>query len=245
MVNYTLGDLIHDSFRVTHGMSAVFPQNGHEVTLSVDFFVLKFDGCFTVANNLTVIGFISNGKYFVTPYTARAIATLAENDFKEASFYVPFSALDYPKREEKRWRFLQEKAQKTPEENFSAECEKFCNEHHIGALPPLVMKKSFMIPVEGLRVKHVVYETHTYPVITQFKLDTLARDSLGTYYMNNGIVVFVYRDGHTYVTKGYKVIQYLNDAGYRENCMFVPFSNGEEIMHDAFREKWEAIRKWR
>lgn len=100
MVNYTLGDLIHDSFRVTHGMIAVFPQNGHEVTLSVDFFVLKFDGCFTVANNLTVIGFISNGKYFVTPYTARAIATLAENDFKEASFYVPFSALDYPKREE-------------------------------------------------------------------------------------------------------------------------------------------------
>ena len=85
----------------------------------------------------------------------------------------------------------------------------------------------------------------TYPVITQFKLDTLARDSLGTYYMNNGIVVFVYRDGRTYVTKGYKVIQYLNNAGYRERCMFVPFSNGEEIMHDAFRAKWEAIRKWR
>ena len=81
--------------------------------------------------------------------------------------------------------------------------------------------------------------------ITQFKLDNLARDSLGTYYMNNGIVVFVYRDGHTYVTKGYKVLQYLNDAGYREKCMFVPFSNGEEIMHDAFRAKWEAIRKWR
>lgn len=35
MVNYTLGDLIHDSFRVTHGMIAVFPQTGHEVTLSV------------------------------------------------------------------------------------------------------------------------------------------------------------------------------------------------------------------
>jgi hypothetical protein len=63
--------------------------------------------------------------------------------------------------------------------------------------------------------------------------------------MNNGIVVFVYRDGHTYVTKGYKVIQHLCDAGYREKCMFVPFSNGEEIMHDGFRAKWEAIRKWR
>ena len=34
MVNYTLGDLIHDSFRVTHGMIAVFPETGHEVTLT-------------------------------------------------------------------------------------------------------------------------------------------------------------------------------------------------------------------
>ena len=107
------------------------------------------------------------------------------------------------------------------------------------------MKKSFLIPNEGLRVKHVCYETFTYPIITQLKLDNLARDSLGTYYMNNGIVVFVYRDGHTYVTKGYKVIKHLCDAGYREKCMFVPFSNGEEIMHDGFRAKWESIRKWR
>ena len=38
MVNYTLGDLIHDSFRVTHGMIAVFPETGHEVTLSVRAF---------------------------------------------------------------------------------------------------------------------------------------------------------------------------------------------------------------
>jgi len=97
MVNYTLGDLIHDSFRVTHGMIAVFPQTGHEVTLSVDFFIAKFNGHYS-ANNSTTIGFICQNRYYVTPYTARAIATLAENGFIEASFYVPFSASDYPKR---------------------------------------------------------------------------------------------------------------------------------------------------
>lgn len=113
MVNYTLGDLIHDSFRVTHGMIAVFPQTGHEVTLSVDFFIAKFNGHYS-ANNSTTIGFICQNRYYVTPYTARAIATLAENGFIEASFYVPFSASDYPKREAKRWKFLQEKAKKTP-----------------------------------------------------------------------------------------------------------------------------------
>lgn len=41
MVNYTLGDLIHDSFRVTHGMIAVFPETGHEVTLSVGEYKFK------------------------------------------------------------------------------------------------------------------------------------------------------------------------------------------------------------
>ena len=111
MVNYTLGDLIHDSFRVTHGMIAVFPQTGHEVTLSVDFFIAKFNGHYS-ANNSTTIGFICQNRYYVTPYTERAIATLAENGFIEASFYVPFSASDYPKREAKRWKFLQEKAKK-------------------------------------------------------------------------------------------------------------------------------------
>lgn len=113
MVNYTLGDLIHDSFRVTHGMIAVFPQTGHEVTLSVDFFIAKFNGHYS-ANNSTTIGFICQNRYYVTPYTARAIATLVENGFIEASFYVPFSASDYPKREAKRWKFLQEKAKRHP-----------------------------------------------------------------------------------------------------------------------------------
>ena len=62
MVNYTLGDLIHDSFRVTHGMIAVFPQTGHEVTLSVDFFIAKFNGHYS-ANNSTTIGFICQNRY--------------------------------------------------------------------------------------------------------------------------------------------------------------------------------------
>lgn len=51
MVNYTLGDLIHDSFRVTHGMIAVFPETGHEVTLSVDFFIAKFNGHYSANNS--------------------------------------------------------------------------------------------------------------------------------------------------------------------------------------------------
>ena len=117
MVNYTLGDLIHDSFRVTHGMIAVFPETGHEVTLSVDFFIAKFNGHYS-ANNSTTIGFICQNRYYVTPYTARAIATLVENGFIETSFYVPFSASDYPKREAKRWKYMQENAKKTNKEKF-------------------------------------------------------------------------------------------------------------------------------
>ena len=100
---YSLGDLIHDSFRVTHGMIAVFPDTKHEVTLSVDFFVQKFNGCYAESNSM-VIGFIHQSKYYVAPYTTRAIAALVENSFKKANFYVPFSASDYPKRDEKRWR---------------------------------------------------------------------------------------------------------------------------------------------
>jgi len=111
MVNYTLGDLIHDSFRVTHGMIAVFPQTGHEVTLSVDFFIAKFNGHYS-ANNSTTIGFICQNRYYVTPYTARAIATLVENGFIETSFYVPFSALGLPEAWSKTVEVLAGKGKK-------------------------------------------------------------------------------------------------------------------------------------
>lgn len=61
--------------------------------------------------------------------------------------------------------------------------------------------------------------------------------------MNNGKVIFVYIDGKTYVTKGYKIIDELREAGYKEGELFVPFSNGEAIVDPFLKKKWDDIKK--
>ena len=69
----------------------------------------------------------------------------------------------------------------------------------------------------------------------------ISRNVLGYYSMNNGRTVFIYRDGHTYVTKGYWVIDKLKKAGYQRGSLFVPFSNGEQIVDPLLAAKWESI----
>ena len=75
-------------------------------------------------------------------------------------------------------------------------------------------------------------------------MDCTVTANVGTYYGNNGVVVFVYRDGRTYVHRGYKILNELHAAGYREEGQFVPFSNGEEIKDDGLRESWLKLRKF-
>ena len=82
-----------------------------------------------------------------------------------------------------------------------------------------------------------------YPVINQTFFDCTIPDHIGKFCTNNGRVVFVYRDGTTRVTKGYWILDALREAGYREAGLFVPFSNGEEILNLALRTSWEKISK--
>ena len=68
------------------------------------------------------------------------------------------------------------------------------------------------------------------------------RKSLGTYCQNNGRVVFVDDKGDTYVTPHcVEVIEILEAAGYRPGSLFVPLSNGERIVNDELRAKWEKL----
>lgn len=237
----TMEELIKDSIRVTLDMVAVFPQLGKEEAINVSEIVPKFPGRY--ATNNSTVAFVHSGSFYVTPYTRRAMSTLKANGFREADFYVPFSNWDYPKTEQSKWNSLKEKARKSHEEDFADNCAKFCDEHHIGAIGEETLQNCFMMPNDGVRVKHPHFEDCYYPIISNYCLDGNAVDALGTYCTNNGRVVFVYRDGHTYVTKGYKIISELRAAGYKEKSVFVPFSNGEVIQDYALKARWDSISK--
>lgn len=229
------------ALQVYPGMVTVWPQFSSEETLKLERHP-KFPGCYAV-NNSTVCFVTREGEIFVAPYTRNAIITLANAGFNQAEFNVPFSNWDYPKNEKAKWDYLRTKAEEAHKADFVSDCEKFCDSRGIGAISEETLKNCFLMPAEGVRVKHLYFENCYYPEINTLCLDCVAVDKLGKFCGNNGRVVFVYRDGRTYVTKGYKIMSELRAAGYKESGMFVPFSNGEVIMDPTLKARWDAITK--
>ena len=112
-----------------------------------------------------------------------------------------------------------------------------------GELSAETMERCFKIPRSGVPVKHLYYEDTVYPACNETMLDCTVADKLGSYCTNNGRVVFVYCDGHTYVAKGYWIVSELEHVGYSKSGLFVPFSNGEQITDFGLASQWEALTK--
>lgn len=237
-----IDSLKEEAVRVQNGTISVFPQfSNEEVVLSISELVPKFNGCYST-NNSTVC-FVSENEVFVTPQTRSVMRTLRSAGFSKENFYVPFSNWDYPKSERFKWRALCERATKSYGEDFAEDCANYCDEHHIGTISDETLQNCFEMPSTGVGVKYHGYDDCYYPIIISNCFDFTAVHNIGHYCTNNGKVVFVYRNGKTYVTKGYKIVTELRSAGYTESNLFVPFSNGEQIKDSTLRARWESIAK--
>lgn len=233
-----LEDLKKDSVAIEHPIKVSYPRNEESGMIDPDY-AAKFNGCY--ASNNSTLAYVCDGTLHVTPYTGAAINCLQAANLKFASFYVPFSNGDYPVEERVRWESLREMARKEYKEEFVAQCARWCDEHGFGELPEEVLSKCFEMPEKGVRVKHPYFENTYYPVINNDCLDCVGSEKIGSFCTNNGKVVFVYRNGKTYVAKGYKIIEDLRKAGYLEKGLFVPFSNGETIVDTVLANKWAAL----
>ena len=236
-----ISDVEKMAIKAINGMLVVWPQSNTIEGLEIAGMVPTFNGCYAV-NNATVC-FVNNDKVFVIPYMKEVMEILQANGFAEKHFYVPFSNWDYPKFEQKEWEDLQNEAKEAWRNAFVDDCKEYCASKGIKAISEATLAKCFKMPENGVEVEHIYFKTTYYPVITSTVLDCVAIDKLGTYTMNNGKVVFVYIDGKTYVAKGYKIVNELREAGYKEGELFVPFSNGEAIVDPFLQKKWDDIQK--
>lgn len=237
----TMNTLKEEAVRVYAGMIAVFPQLAQEEALNISELAPKFNGCY--ATNNSTVCFVSDNEVFVTPFTRFAMRCLHSAGYSEKHFYVPFSNGDYPKSEQFKWNSLREKALQSYEEDFVEDCASYCDKHHIGTISDETLQNCFEMPATGVVVKHHHFEDCYYPIIKSDCFDCIAADRIGHFCANNGRVVFVYRNGKTYVAKGYKILNELRAAGYTELGLFVPFSNGEQIQDYDLKVRWESITK--
>ncbi len=239
-MNSTLKELKRNSLKLYDGIVVVYPQFHQE-----DIFQLegepKFDGRHYAVNNSTV-AYVDEDGYYVCPWSRSVITVLHEAGFEEEDFYVPFSNWDYPKKEEATWQRLREVARHEAEYHFLQDCIEYSDKHGIDTLPDEIMENCVMIPTTGVEVRKEKFDDRIYPLLTCF--DCTINHKIATFNENNGIVVFIYYDGQTYVTKGRGILPVLKNKGYRKNeALFVPLSNGEEILDLDFKQKWASIKK--
>lgn len=229
------------SIRIENKIVAHWPQYATDEAIDMSGVIENFDHRFSRNNG--VICFVSENAAYVTPYTRKAEATLKRAGFAEDYFYVPFSNWDFPKFEEKKWEHLKKEAEAARNRDYENDCIDWCNEHGVGRLNDTVLWNCFKMPRTGVPVKHLYFEDTYYPLNTETILDWSAISRLGRFAANNGIIVFVNRDGHTYVAKGYGIIDDLLSAGFRPSSLFVPFSNGEQIRDHDLAARWAAVPK--
>ena len=202
----------------------------------------KFDDAYCV-NNSTIC-YVTGHEVYVTPCTKEAIATIKAAGLTHEHFYVPFSNGDYPRDQKVKWEQLLSDARESYYRDYENDCIAYCDKHRIKPLSEEIMERCFRIPRQGVPVKHPYYEDVVRPICgDEIIMDSTVTDKLGRFCANNGRVVFVYRDGHTYVTRGYKILDDLKAAGYKEAGLFVPFSNGETITDPYLASKWDQICK--
>ena len=185
-------------------------------------------------NNGTVC-WVMDGEIYAAPCTDELFGRLKEAGFRNGYFYVPFSNGDLPYHRTSEWQELCAEAIRLARKQFERDSEVWCNEHHIGSIDDRLLESCLRIP-RGCGVYSIYY-----PRLNETCIDIVAISCLGSYSYNAGRVVFVYRDGHTYLSKNPSIMDILEEAGYRRDNFLVPLSGSEKITDAYLGHLWNNI----
>ena len=183
-------------------------------------------------NNSTLC-WVMDGEIYAAPYTRSLIQLLDQAGFRNGSFYVPFSNGEHPYNRRAEWESLLLSAGVATLKDFEEDAKAWCDEHHIGSIDEHLLGSCLKVPHGGIPVEDGGVSSTYYPRLNETCVDIVAISSLGSYSYNAGRVAFVYRDGHTYLSKDPTIMDILEKAGYRRDDFLVPLSGSEKIT-DAY-----------
>ena len=127
------------------------------------------------------------------------------------------------------------------QEKFECECKVYCDANGIGILAEEDLNKCLAMPIEGIKVKRYQYDDWYYPICGFTSFNSKVAENIGLFSVKNGVVVFIYRDGKTYLAKGMWVVEKLLACGFKEGSLFVPLATGEQIQNETVRKYWEIL----
>ena len=236
-----LKKLIDDSLEVTTKTLVGWPKMGcRNKPLDMREVARKNNERYSVHKD--VMCFVHMGRVFVTPFTRKRVLALEAAGLKPGKFYVPFSNGDYPVHERKQWEKMRLEAHGANFRDYERICARHAEKVGICSLSRDTLQRCFRIPFGGVAVKFPGNgKGRVYPACKELDVDSVVLLKIGTYSENKGLVAFVYRDGHTYVGRGHKLVDELKRAGFREEYLSVPFSHGEVVIDPAWADRLRRL----
>lgn len=191
--------------------------------------------------NNSIVCWVMDGEIYAAPYTRKLVQQLTQAGFRNGSFYVPFSNGERPYSRETEWEHLLLSANIATLKDFEEDAKAWCDEHHIDSIDKNLLESCLRVPRGGIPVESGgIYSTY-YPLLNETCVDIVAISYLGSYSYNAGRIAFIYRDGHTYISKDPSIMDVLEKAGYRRDDFLVPLSGSEKITDAYLRQIWDNI----
>jgi hypothetical protein len=193
-------------------------------------------------SNNSVVSFVSDGKLYAIPSMRSVYKILREAMGEPKSLWVYFSNGDRPKKEARIWKELLSDAEEDSDEMHREECEEYAAKHGCGHIDKNLLSQCFRIGRHDyIRVKT---SEGTGAVTTLcYSVFGGGIELVGKANYKNGIIVFVYADGDTYVTRNWDIWYNLLNAGYTRDNIDVPFSEGEEILDKEYAKRWAEVAR--
>lgn len=232
-------DLKKNGFLVTRYPLVSAPGGEQPYQLNLTHLAEHREGEYS-ANN-SIVCWVMDGEIYAAPYTRKLMQLLSQAGFRNGSFYVPFSNGEHPYRRNAEWQSLLLSADIAIIKDYEEDAKAWCDEHHIGSINKNLLDSCLKVPRGGIPVESGgIYSTY-YPALNEACIDIVTIDRLGSYSYNAGRVAFIYRDGHTYISKDPSIIDTLEKAGYRRDNFLVPLSGSEKITDVYLRQIWDNI----
>ena len=233
--------LIGNSLKVTRGVRAFAPQYNASEEIDTSWIGIEHEKSY--CSNNGIVAYVYEGTFYVTPWTGEVDKILSDNGFTRRDFFVPFSNSEYPEDAalKSKWDSLKVAAERKINEEFRKECIKEADEKGIGEIAPEFLNQCLAIPYTGLKIRSFCGEEDmVFPLNNGHFLDSNTAQKFCKYSYNNGVIIFVYRNGVTYLCKNSNIVDELDKAGYERRNMYVPLSNGEEFVDSRLQNYWAS-----
>ena len=226
------------SIQLEEGM-LVFDQNsGAEKELLLENLIKNFDYRYNF--NSRYVCFVDERNVYLSLNSPKILDTLEDHRIKQDNFMMPLSESETLKYQQSRVSFMAERIADAEKQDFIKDCIAFSKVNGIFSVNSKTLNKCFEIPDEGIDVVRDGAIITYWPYIScRHSVDDI--EFIGKYCAHNGKVIFVNRDGRTYIAKGYGIIYELEKSGFHLKKMFVPLSYNETILDDSLDKAWSSI----